>query len=160
MKSKKMLKFLFTSILVATVTTSNALVFAKKEKIKTVEVVENPKNVIKVKDEEIPEDVTEKDVTKVEVEESSKDTTEKEVYTKEEIENKIKEENENFSENKKIETKKEEELFKKNKETFKNFDENNYKVDGFELIPFNKNGAPILLYKHIKTKAIIIIIPH
>ncbi len=55
----------------------------------------------------------------------------------------------------------EEEMQKRNDEAFKNFyeNENKYKIDGFELITFYKNGAPILLYKHIKTGAKIIIIP-
>ncbi len=130
MKSKKMLKFLVTTILVATVTTSNALVFATKEKIKTVE-----------------------------VEKVSKDATEKEVYTKEEIENKIKEEYENFSENKNIETKKNEELLEILKEIFKNFRIEDYEIKGFKLTVYFKNGVPILYYEHIKTGAKIIIIP-
>ncbi len=158
MKSKKILKFLVTSILVATVTTSNVLIFAKKEKIKTVEVAENPKNVIKVKSEEIPKEVTKKDVIE-KVKKVSKNSIKKEIYTKEEINKEIKEENKNFSENRKIETKNENDFSKKIQEIFKNFKKEDYEIKGFKLTVYFKNGVPILFYEHIKTKAKIVIIP-
>ncbi len=46
-----------------------------------------------------------------------------------------------------------------NAEVFRNFKKENYEKEGFELEIFYKDNAPILLYKHIKTGAKVIIIP-
>ncbi len=59
----------------------------------------------------------------------------------------------------KIKNIKQEEIQKSNAEAYGDFDENKFKVEGFNLTVYFKNGAPIILYEHIKTKAKIVVIP-
>ncbi len=59
----------------------------------------------------------------------------------------------------KVKNIKQKEIQKSNAEIFKNFNENNFKVEGFNLTVYFKNDAPILYYEHIKTKAKIVVIP-
>ena len=76
----------------------------------------------------------------------------------EEINKKHVKKRKNIKEAKNLRTKLEKEMLENNIKTYKDFDENKYKVKGFKLTVYFKNYVPILYYEHIKTGAKIVII--
>ncbi len=62
-------------------------------------------------------------------------------------------------ERRKIKAEHEKQMQQKNAKAYENFNINKFKVYGFNLTVYFKNGSPILVFEHIKTKAKIVIIP-
>ncbi len=76
-----------------------------------------------------------------------------------EILKKAKEFIENFFKDSKISEKEDEKLYEENLKIFKNFNKQDYEVEGFNLEIYKKRGVPILVYTHKVTKAVIVFIP-
>ncbi len=131
MKNKKILKFL-TILISAAIISNSDLAFAKKEKqIQNVEKEENTK--------------TSGEVLKPLTLEERKNLEEQ----------RLKE----FFKNLELSEKKDKETIEKNREKYKNFNEKDLEVEGFNLKEvYFKNGAPILVLEHEKTGAKIVII--
>ncbi len=93
------------------------------------------------------------------IENIKQEKNKKNIKKRKSVKEKQEEVNKMLKDLKKNKTKYEKEQQQLNVKAFENFKKEDYEKEGFNLEVFFKYGAPILLYKHIKTGAKIIIIP-